>query len=549
MIGNKYKKNREGDRENDTKIDKTEGEQGKVQQIHQNSEINSEIGYDQTSDIVRIQSVDLDKELSEDRSMDVEELGGTNILREDVTKRTVNKVRMIRIKDKLIYEEEVESRDLEESKVQEQIFKGSHKGSIIVEARVSPQYRAKIRAHNAIKISSDIFNKKLKVDKIRNIGFNRSEIYFKSIIDANKCLGMDRNNTDKRIIYSIPSRVKRRKGVISDWDIDMPLHELVEAMDNTKGILQMERLRKRYVDPKTKQLMNKYLHQVLITVEGNELPTEIKIFGGLMAIKVRPFMEPVKQCFNCFKFGHYKTECRASRICIICGEDYHGTCEREIKCTNCCRRHKPTYRRCQEYIYNFQLKKIMAESNKTIEEAKALLKGGSRHESIFWRNEKEWPVINQKEPDRLEDTINPEKQIKQTRVTYSEIASHKPSKKQFDRSEEDKDNIQEKTHLDASTRKDSRVDTRHHRRHDTREEEIRRSKYGLALKGQYNDIHSSEDEMDTEVKTAKLTEKITIRKMEEKLNNMMIIQQEKMDRIIELLLEKMERVMTSHSFE
>lgn len=134
---------------------------------------------------------------------------------------------------------------------------------------------------------------------------------------------MDRNNTDKRIIYSILSRVKRRKGVISDWDTDMPLYELVEAMDNTKGILQMEKLRKRYVDPKTKQLMNKYSHQVLITVEGNELPTEIKIFGGLMAVKVRPFMEPVKQCFNCFKFGHYKTdnECRAPRICIICGED------------------------------------------------------------------------------------------------------------------------------------------------------------------------------------------------------------------------------------
>lgn len=90
-------------------------------------------------------------------------------------------VRMIRIKGKLIYEKEVESRDLEESKFQEQIFKGSHKGDIIVEARVSPQYRAKIRAHNAIKISSDIFNKKLRVDKIRNIGFNRSEIHFKSI--------------------------------------------------------------------------------------------------------------------------------------------------------------------------------------------------------------------------------------------------------------------------------------------------------------------------------------------------------------------------------
>lgn len=64
MIENKYKKNKESDRENSTKVDKTEGEQGKVQQLQQNSEI----GYDRTSDIARIQSVDLDKELSDDRS-------------------------------------------------------------------------------------------------------------------------------------------------------------------------------------------------------------------------------------------------------------------------------------------------------------------------------------------------------------------------------------------------------------------------------------------------------------------------------------------------
>lgn len=190
----------------------------------------------------------------------------------------------------------------------------------------------------------------------------------------------------------------------------------------------------------------------------------------------------------------------------------------------------------------------MTESNKTIEEAKALLKRGSRHESIFWRNEKEWPIINKKEPDRIEDTTGPEKQTKHTRVTYSETASHKPLKKQFNRSEEDKVNIKENTYL-ASRRTDTKVETRCHRRFDTREEEIRRCKYGLALKEQYSDNHSSEDEMDTEVKTAKLTENIIIRKMEKKLDNMMIIQQEKMERIIEHLLEKMERVMTSHTFE
>ncbi|EZA58488.1 hypothetical protein X777_01109 [Ooceraea biroi] len=66
-------------------------------------------------------------------------------------------------------------------------------------------------------------------------------------------------------------------GVIFDWNMDMPLHELVEAIDDTQGILQLVRMRKRYLDPQTKEAMIGYTHNILVTIEGNELPKELKL--------------------------------------------------------------------------------------------------------------------------------------------------------------------------------------------------------------------------------------------------------------------------------
>ncbi|RLU17302.1 hypothetical protein DMN91_009535, partial [Ooceraea biroi] len=40
--------------------------------------------------------------------------------------------------------------------------------------------------------------------------------------------------------------------------------------------------------------------------------------------RVRPYVEPVVQCFNCFMFGHVKGQCKREQKCIICGEKAHG---------------------------------------------------------------------------------------------------------------------------------------------------------------------------------------------------------------------------------
>lgn len=74
-------------------------------------------------------------------------------------------------------------------------------------------------------------------------------------------------------------------------------------------------MRKRFLNPESKKILSKFSHHVLITLEGNELPKELKIFNGLAAIRIRPFIELVRQCY---KYGHLKATCRADKLCLIC---------------------------------------------------------------------------------------------------------------------------------------------------------------------------------------------------------------------------------------
>lgn len=73
-----------------------------------------------------------------------------------------------------------------------------------------------------------------------------------------------------------------------------------------KDLIQIERMRKRYVDPSTKENKTRFTDQIIFTYKGNELPRVIGTYGSTIRLRVRPFIEPVKQCFGCFKFDHLK---------------------------------------------------------------------------------------------------------------------------------------------------------------------------------------------------------------------------------------------------
>lgn len=68
-------------------------------------------------------------------------------------------------------------------------------------------------------------------------------------MEANRCIEKYKEELDKRAVkYEIPNRSEKRKGVIKDWDRDITLEKLANAIDVKDNIVSMERIERRIVE-------------------------------------------------------------------------------------------------------------------------------------------------------------------------------------------------------------------------------------------------------------------------------------------------------------
>lgn len=155
----------------------------------------------------------------------------------------------------------------------------------------------------------------------------------------------------------------------------MPIHELVEAIDDSRGIGQIERMKVRKYNIKDRKTEMMRSHLVLVTFEGNNLPVKLSLYGDVINIRVRPYIEPVRQCYNCLRYGHIGKVCKNPRICFTCGYKYHGECDREVRYSNCEGKHRANDKTCQVRLYNENIKEVMAEKNISAFEAHKELTG------------------------------------------------------------------------------------------------------------------------------------------------------------------------------
>lgn len=139
----------------------------------------------------------------------------------------------------------------------------------------------------------------------------------------------------KYINFNIPNRSRKCKGIINGLDKRSTLDELVSAMVDKSGVLEVERLKKRVYDRETRNMKDEYSPVVCVTWKGNHIPNDIRIYGGITGLRVRPFIDNVLQCYGCYRFGHLLRHCRRAPICIACGEFFHGNCNKEWRCVNC----------------------------------------------------------------------------------------------------------------------------------------------------------------------------------------------------------------------
>ncbi|KOX71827.1 hypothetical protein WN51_03638, partial [Melipona quadrifasciata] len=97
---------------------------------------------------------------------------------------------------------------------------------------------------------------------------------------------------------------------------------------------------------------------VLITFEGSVLPEKIQLYG-LLRKTITPYIESVKTCRNCYKYGHVTKFSRSPKTCINCGQ---ATRDKERNCQA-----KATkYLHCRQDYSTFENNCIRIRTNKEV---------------------------------------------------------------------------------------------------------------------------------------------------------------------------------------
>ena len=134
-----------------------------------------------------------------------------------------------------------------------------------------------------------------KPQEIKMVGFKKAEVTYNNRGAANRIIYQNIKH-DKGFSVHIPRRKLTRKGVIHEWEDS--IKELEGQLMEGQGKYTMQRLKKRrFVDGKPQWIEGK---SILITFEGDSLPTRLVIGYGHVWLRVEPFIEAIKQCYKCY---------------------------------------------------------------------------------------------------------------------------------------------------------------------------------------------------------------------------------------------------------
>lgn len=155
-------------------------------------------------------------------------------------------------------------------------------------------------------------------------------------------------------------------------DVDIPFEIINESVSPCK-ITKAMRLNKETI---TVEGIEWILSEtVLVIFEGSTLPEYFKIFR-LYNIKVYVYVDSIKMCRNCYKYGYTTKCCRSNKACMSCGtntliEDYKCNESMHNKCLHCQNNHHTFSRECEHHQFNKKINEIMAYESKGFREAKS----------------------------------------------------------------------------------------------------------------------------------------------------------------------------------
>ena len=117
---------------------------------------------------------------------------------------------------------------------------------------------------------------------------------------------------------------------------------------------------------------------ILLTFDGEILPPDVDLFFVKHHLEL--YIPPTKMCFNCFRYGHIKDQCRSKTpLCERCGKTKHEKIEdcpnkNGPKCINCSREHLPKDKSCPVYLFQRRAHSYAAQNNSFLQEACSILR-------------------------------------------------------------------------------------------------------------------------------------------------------------------------------
>jgi len=178
------------------------------------------------------------------------------------------------------------------------------------------------------------------ISNIRRIGRNIISINFKYRHETNSFIENDRILPDNLICY-IPNFKIYRTGIVKEVDLSLTENEIRQSIKFPDGNIEVRSLsRLKLRDRETMELRDS--SSVKIEFVLYLLPEYLNIWS--MRVKVKPYVNRVRKCYNCFRFrGHSSIFCKSKETCSRCGSDHRSdSCNSEDYCyVNCRSPHHP----------------------------------------------------------------------------------------------------------------------------------------------------------------------------------------------------------------
>ncbi|CAG9860868.1 unnamed protein product [Phyllotreta striolata] len=267
-------------------------------------------------------------------------------------------------------------------------------------------------------------------------GSNRIGIEFITSKYANEFLDNDKLKEESKWESYIPASLVTSRGIIRDIDLSTSMEEIKNFGKASTKILDARRLNRRIANQQTVEYVPS--ETVLITFEGKNIPNTVSI--NYYESRVKVYVGPVLQCFNCLRYGHSSKQCRSHIRCSRCGEEHEATnCQKDIKCIFCKLEHLATDRKqCTEFERQKQIKEIMCYENLSYYEAsKRVPRPGNQRTNYTITRAEEFPELGttKKMPQSTKNnfiTVNERRQNTGTnnRTTYSQVIKTPQRKRQ-----------------------------------------------------------------------------------------------------------------------